>query len=239
MARFGLDAGHVRDDQPDRRRQLHPPATGRTVAVARHPGQLRRAAGHGQPLRSRRAGPLRQRSGREGRTGGHVRPRRGRQGGVPRAGRGAAAHGAGSARSVPELRPAVRRLPRPAAPAPAALLLHLLLTGGDRHLPPDGRRAPWAGAQRRGRVLRGRVRSPGGRHGGQHGVHLRAQAHHPVPATGEPARPDDHGRRRHRDGPLPRLPAGAGRPQAAGRADRGVDPVLRLPGLRDRLPVRR
>ena len=53
-------------------------------------------------------------------------------GGVPRAGRGAAAHGAGPARSVPQLRPAVRRLPRPAAPAAPPLLLHLLLTGGDR-----------------------------------------------------------------------------------------------------------
>ena len=38
--------------------------------------------------------------------------------------------------------------------------------------------------------------------------------------------------RRHRDGAVPRLPAGAGRPGTAGRADRGIHPVLRLPKLR-------
>ena len=104
---------------------------------------------------------------------------------------------------------------------------------------PDGRSVAWSGAQRRGGVLRRRLRSPGGRYGGQHGVHVRAQTDNPLPATGEPACPDDHGWGGHGNGPVPGLPAGAGRPQTAGCADRGVDLVLRLPGLRDRLPLRR
>ena len=43
------------------------------------------------------------------------------------------------------------------------------------------------------------------------------------------AGPDDHGRRRHRAGPVPGLPAGASGPEAARRPGRGVAVVLRLP----------
>ena len=91
-------------------------------------------------------------------------------------------------------------------------------------------------------VLRGPARS-GHRHvhrrrapgylaraaGERHRVRLRPAAEHRVPAAGEPARADDHGRGGHRAGAVPRVPAGAGRAARPGRAGRPVAAVLRLP----------
>ncbi len=50
---------------------------------------------------------------------------------------------------------------------------------------------------------------PGPRPGRRHRLRLRPPAVDPVPAAGEPARPDDHGRRGHRAGSVPRVPPGA------------------------------
>ena len=54
----------------------------------------------------------------------------------------------------------------------------------------------------------------------RHRVRLRPAAEHRLPAAGEPAHPDDHGRRGHRAGAVPRVPPGAGGARGPGRADR-------------------
>ena len=68
----------------------------------------------------------------------------------------------------------------------------------------------------------------------RHRVRVRPAADHRLPAAGEPARSDDHGRRRHRDGPVPRVPAGTGVAAGPGRPDRHVAAVPRLPRPRGR-----
>ena len=56
--------------------------------------------------------------------------------------------------------------------------------------------------------------------GRRHRLRLRPPTVDPVPASGEPARPDDHGRRGHRAGSVPRVPPGARGAARPGRPDR-------------------
>ncbi len=94
----------------------------------------------------------------------------------------------------------------------------------------DGRRARGSGAARRRLdVPRRLLGAPQRGSRRRHRVHLRPAAEHRLPAAGEPARSDDHGGRGHGDGPVPRVPAGAGVAAGPGRPDRHVAAVPRLP----------
>ena len=70
---------------------------------------------------------------------------------------------------------------------------------------------------------------PGPRPGRRHRLRVRAPAVDPVPAAGEPARPDDHDRRGHRAGSLPRVPPGASGAPGPEGPRRPVAAALRVP----------
>ncbi len=90
-------------------------------------------------------------------------------------------------------------------------------------------------------VLHGPARSGDGYFNGVASNHLgssmegstqfvfRSQTHHSVPAAGQPAHTDDHGRGWHRHGPLPWFSAGACRAGGERRSRWEVSPLLRLP----------
>ena len=179
-------------------------------------------------------GPRPRRARRPGRDGRRV------AGPVPGEDRRSPAHAARSARGPPRVRPAVRGVPGPPAAAAPAVLLDLLVAGGELRRRVDRRRARGPGALR-GRldVPRRVLRAPAGRPRGRHRVRLRPAAEHRLPAAGEPARPDDHGGCRDRDGSVPRVPPGAGVAAGAGRPDRHVAAVPRLPGPGRRPALRR
>ena len=67
---------------------------------------------------------------------------------------------------------------------------------------------------------------------------LRPQADDPLPPAREPAPADDHDRAGHGRRAVPRLPAGARGAEEAGRADRRVAALLRLPRSPAGLPLR-
>ena len=82
--------------------------------------------------------------------------------------------------------------------------------------PADRAASPKACCSAPARVRRRRLRRrvlhlPAGDGTRQHRLRLHPAAHHPVPAAGGSVRADDHGGRRHRIGPVPRIPAGTGR----------------------------
>ena len=120
----------VPHDHPEQR-LAHPPADRRAGAAARRARQLCRAAGRRRPRRHRHPCPPHRRPRAEGRARGAGRRRRRGAAALPRPGVRAQPLGARPARAVPGLRAAVRGVPRHAAAAAPALLLHLLLAAGE------------------------------------------------------------------------------------------------------------
>ena len=169
-------------------------------------------------------------AGQRGRAERADRRRRRIAGPVPEHGARRRSVGAGSARAVSVLPAAVPGLPRPVAGAHSAVLLDLVVAAGQpahvqRH---RGRLARPRPVRRRG--FRRRVFDlPAGDGAGQFRVRVHPAAHHPVPAAGGPDRADDHGGRRHRSGPVPRVPAGTGRTAGRRRDAGSFAAVLRLP----------
>ena len=170
----------------------------------------------------------------------HGGDRRRVEGPLPGEDRDSATDATRPARGAPRVRHAVRGVPRPAALAAPALLLHLLVADDELRRRADRRRPRGRGALRRRldvprRVLAAPERGPRARHG----VRLRPTADDRLPAAGEPACADDHGGRRYWDGSIPRVPAGAGVAAGPGRPDRHIAAVPRLPGRRGRPALRR
>ena len=179
MARFGLDAGTYLTITTDGRR-VHASApwrTGPLLGVLGSCVELQDVATRTDLPYS----PIRDGSPGGGGAVGHVRTRRAGKAAY-RDGSRCRAASARPPRRLSERRHSVQRLPGAAAANAAALLLHLLLPRG-RDLPANGRSAARAGPQRSRHLLRGGLRSFGGQHGGQHRIHVRTQAHDPVPPT--------------------------------------------------------
>ena len=187
----------VRHAHRDRRRP-DPPAPRRALPAAGHPRRLRRAAGRGEPRRP----------GGDG--GAHARRRRARD------------ELAGLAGTDDESRARYREkiaVPRrtlldlleehPECDLPFAEFLDLLPPLRPRYYSISSSPAASPDAAVTVGVLEGPARSGDGstyrgvcsghlrrRSRGRHRVRLRPAAEHRLPAAGEPARPDDHGRRR-------------------------------------------